>query len=258
MRTQEHPFFGVEMDALASFVDALPYPVQLFRPDGLLVKVNPAFLREFQVADAADVEGRYNLLSDPTVAEHGMDEMVRRMFEGQTLFPRDIYIPLRELKERLNLPVVSQELTFADVTSFCVKDRAGRPQYFVNLYMPRRKYYERSEIVRAVSYIEQNWLEDFSIENMARAVNLSPSYCRKLFTEHTGFTPHEYYTNLKIDKLKEALMEADLTVEQAFLKCGISYHGYYARLFHEKTGYTPTQYRRLAKNKAIQTPDINA
>lgn len=240
-----------DAQALERFLDAFPYPVQIFLPDGTLAKVNPAFLREFQVNDATSIVGLYNVRSDPTVEAHGVLENVRRMFAGETLFIQDVHIPMRALKEGLGLPVASHELVFEDVTSFCVGDAQGKPLYFVNVYLARRKYHERAEISRAVSYIEQNWREPFSIERIASAVNLSPSYYRKLFHEHTGVTPHEYYANFKIEKIKEALLNADFTVEQAFEACGIVYHGYYARLFQERTGYSPSAYRKLAKNKAV-------
>ena len=237
--------------ALVQFLDAFPYPVQIFLPDGTLAKVNPAFLREFQVNDARSIVERYNVRADPTVDVHGVSENVRRMFAGETLFAQDVHIPMRALKERLGLPITSQELVFEDVSSFCVRIAQGQPLYFVNVYLARRRYFERAEVSRAVAYIEQNWRDMFSIEHIANAVNLSPSYCRRLFHTHTGVTPHEYYINYKIEKLKEILLKDDFTVEQAFAACGIAYHSYYARLFHERTGYSPSAYRKLAKNKAV-------
>ncbi len=47
-----------------------------------------------------------------------------------------------------------------------------------------------------------------------------------------------------MSKLKESLMDANLSVEEAFSACGINYHGYYAGLFRDKTGMTPSEYRR--------------
>lgn len=241
-----------DAQALVQFLDAFPYPVQIFLPDGTLAKVNPAFLREFQVNDATSIVGLYNVRTDPTVDKHGVSENVRRMFAGETLFAQDVHIPMRALKERLGLSVPLQELVFEDVSSFCVRDTQGQPLYFVNVYLARRRYYERAEISRAVTYIEQNWRDTFSIERIANAVNLSPSYCRRLFHTHTGVTPHEYYINYKIERIKETLLNDDFTVEQAFEACGIAYHSYYARLFHERTGYSPSAYRKLAKNKAVE------
>lgn len=243
---------AADVNAFERFLDAFPYPVQLFLPDGTLAKVNPAFLHEFQVEDAGSIVALYNVRADPTAETYGVLENVQRMFAGETLFAQDVHIPLRALKERLGLPVTSHELVFEDVSSFCVRDTQGQPQYFVNVYLFRRKYHERAEILRAVSYIERNWREPFCIDRIASSVNLSPSYCRRLFQEHTGFTPHEYYMNYKMERLKEALLNADFTVEQAFEACGIAYHSYYARLFHERTGFSPSAYRKLAKNKAAE------
>jgi transcriptional regulator GlxA family with amidase domain len=60
-------------------------------------------------------------------------------------------------------------------------------------------------------------------------------------------TPHEYYMSIKIDKIKDRLLDTNLSVEEAFARCGVHYHGHFAALFKEKTGFTPMQYRKLAQ-----------
>jgi AraC-like DNA-binding protein len=62
---------------------------------------------------------------------------------------------------------------------------------------------------------------------------------------HTGITPYEYYINYKINKLKEILLDTNLSVSQAFEACNMSYNGHSARLFKERVGVTPSEYRKL-------------
>jgi transcriptional regulator GlxA family with amidase domain len=60
-------------------------------------------------------------------------------------------------------------------------------------------------------------------------------------------TPHDYYISVKINKVKDKLLDMNLSIEEAFSECGFHYHGHYANLFKIKTGLTPSEYRKLAQ-----------
>jgi AraC family transcriptional regulator len=249
MRSAEEyiPPFSQDTAAFERFIACFPYPVQVFLPDGTLAMVNHAFLNRFDIENPSDVIGRYNVLTDPVAEQYGVADRIRRLFSGETLFEQDIRVPLHLLKRNLKLPAGTKDMRFEDITSFPVTNDDGRMLFVVNVYVGQHKYHEREEIAEAIEQIEAHWKDGFSIEAIAQSVNLSPSYFCRLFKNHTGVTPHEYYTKCKIDRLKEALLDANLTVEQAFTACGVAYHGYYARLFRQKTGYSPSQYRKLAR-----------
>lgn len=242
------PSFPLDFDVMQRFIACFPYPVQVFQPDGTLAMVNQAFLDRFGISDPSDLIGRYNVLADPTTTQYGVADKIRRLFRGETLFEQDIRVPLHLLKRNLKLSADKKDMRFEDITSFPVTDEDGGILFVVNIYISQHKYHEREEIAEAIKQIETNWKDGFSIDTLAQSVNLSPSYFCRLFKAHTGVTPHEYYTKCKIDRLKEALLDANLSVEQAFATCGVPYHGYYARLFRQKTGYSPSQYRKLARS----------
>jgi AraC-like DNA-binding protein len=60
-----------------------------------------------------------------------------------------------------------------------------------------------------------------------------------------ALTPHEFYTNYKIRKVKEKLLDANLSVTQAFAACNMNYNGHSARVFKEKTGVSPSTFRKM-------------
>ena len=86
--------------------------------------------------------------------------------------------------------------------------------------------------------------EPFDLAATAKAACLSKAQFIKLFKKHTGVTPHEYYINYKISKLKEILLDTNLSIAQAFAACNIDYNGYSAKLFKKKVGVTPSEYRK--------------
>lgn len=233
-----------DLSALAAYAECYPYPLQIFTPDGTLVKVNSAFLTEFRLSDYGCIEGCYNVKKESVLANCGLKDVIARAFDGEALVVQDFVLPLQALSECLGLPTTGRETVFTDLAIIPIYNSKKQLVYVINMLLIKRKFNERSEIKEAINLINTNWKEEFSIDRLARSVNLSRSYFCRLFKQHTGLTPHEYYTNCKIEKLKQALSDPNKTVEQAFTYCGVKYHGYYARIFREKTGLTPSQFRK--------------
>ncbi len=86
---------------------------------------------------------------------------------------------------------------------------------------------------------------EFDIESIAKAVCMSSSHLVRLFKKHTGMTPYSYYQEIKVNGLKKALRDKDLSISQAFLSCGFKYPGNFARFFKAQVGMTPSQYRKI-------------
>jgi len=82
------------------------------------------------------------------------------------------------------------------------------------------------------------------MDKIAEAVNLSRYHFARLFKKHTGRTPYSYYLDVKIKNLQEALRNPDLSITEAFSRCGMAYSGNFARIFKDKVGMTPSQYRK--------------
>jgi len=85
------------------------------------------------------------------------------------------------------------------------------------------------------------------LSKTARAVCLSRAQFIKLFKKHTGVTPREYYINYKVSKLKEKLLDTNLSIAQASAACNMDYNGHSAKLFRKKVGVSPSEYRKMPK-----------
>ncbi|MFT9078495.1 MAG: helix-turn-helix transcriptional regulator [Ethanoligenens sp.] len=94
-------------------------------------------------------------------------------------------------------------------------------------------------------YIEAHWKEEFNIDRLADAIHISRYHYTRLFKQHTGMTPYNYYQEIKIQKLKEKLCDGNLSVAQAFAACGADFSGSFAKIFKEKVGMPPSQYQSM-------------
>jgi AraC family transcriptional regulator len=238
--------FNGSEDLLALVFDSFPYPIEVYGPDGTTVLVNKALLKEYNLSSPDNVVGKYNIFKDPDVLVTNQLHLLRRAFQGEAVFVSDVKVPLDNIAQRYCVDGLDVKAVYQDITIFPIFDDNKRVIYVVAFLVNRRVYSSMDPIEKAKEFIETHWLEKYDANKTAKAACLSKSYFSKLFKKRTGVTPYEYYINYKIDKLKEKLLEPNLSISQAFSACNMEYNGHYARIFKEKTGVTPSVYRELS------------
>ena len=105
---------------------------------------------------------------------------------------------------------------------------------------------------KAVEFIEKN-IGDTELSNstLAKSVNISEVYLRKLFLKYYDTTPKQYILDLRIQKAKHLLAETLLSVTAVSAECGFSNLYHFCRIFKQKTGLTPTEYAESSKSYSI-------
>jgi AraC family transcriptional regulator len=251
IRNLQMPFQDMtgEVEIFSKIIEFFPYPIQVYSPDGTSVMVNKAMLEEFEVPDKGMIVGRYNIFKDKDVNNLGLIDAVKRAFKGETISLTDLQVPLKSIRECYDTGVNDIDAMYQDATLFPICGSNGEILYVVVILLTRRIYRGKESIIKAREYIENNWAEEFSIEKIAKAVNLSPYHFSRIFKKDLGVTPYNYYLDIKIEKIKEMLSNTNLSISEVFSLCGVNYHGSYARLFKNKVGFTPSQYRKTIKNK---------
>ncbi len=105
-------------------------------------------------------------------------------------------------------------------------------------------------VAKACRLIEESE-EEPSLEELAEAVDRSPSYFHRLFKSTTGLTPKDYAAADRAKKVREGL-EIGNSVTEAIYDAGFNSSG----RFYEKStgilGMTPTQYRGGGANEEIK------
>lgn len=110
---------------------------------------------------------------------------------------------------------------------------------------------ENSALVAKACRIIENSEEEPSLEELAAAVDRSPSYFHRVFRASTGLTPKAYAAANRSQKVREGL-ETGASVTEAMYDAGFNSSG----RFYEKStvmlGMTPTQYRAGGVNEEIK------
>ncbi len=96
---------------------------------------------------------------------------------------------------------------------------------------------------KLISWINDNYNQDLSLESMASYIGCSPSYTSRLFKRETGCDIISYLSSVRISHAKELLCQTKMTLEEISVSVGFNHQQTFIRNFKKLTGLTPTEYR---------------
>ena len=234
---------------LYQFFDLHPTPIEIFAPDGMCVFLNRAGVEMNNSLSAGMYIGKYNVYKDPLMVEILGQENLDKVFRGENWSYSDFPAPIQDLIERGAVVDKPYEAATMDLICLPIWD----DDVFVCtvcFFFIKNMYQGRTDVAKAQEYMEIHWRDDFDLDKVAQTVNLSRFHFIRVFKEVTKCTPSEFYQKIKIEKIKETLLDGNLSIEQAFETCGVDYRGKtYLTLFKEVTQKTPTEYRKEMMNR---------
>lgn len=105
-----------------------------------------------------------------------------------------------------------------------------------------------SKIGKAIQYIEANYLEDISINELARMCNLGECMFRRCFKTETGTSPLKYRNRLRINKAYEMLSTEGCSVAEAMETTGFYDASYFNKTFKSYIGKSPSECKNSRRN----------
>ncbi|MCX7024015.1 MAG: response regulator [Spirochaetes bacterium] len=97
-------------------------------------------------------------------------------------------------------------------------------------------------VAKAMTFIQENYRRQTSLELAADAVGISPNRLSRLVVEETGRGFSDLLIDYRIEKAKEMLARPDASIKQVSASCGYPDPNYFARLFKKVTGFTPSSF----------------
>lgn len=93
-------------------------------------------------------------------------------------------------------------------------------------------------------YININYMQNISLEELSQAVYLNQIYLSKFFKDKTGETFSNYLLKVRMEKAKEFLGNVQYKIYDVGEMVGYKSMKHFYKLFKNYTGYTPTEYRK--------------
>lgn len=104
-------------------------------------------------------------------------------------------------------------------------------------------------IREAITYIEHNFQNDISVEDIAAVCRLNRSYFGKIFKDAVGKSPQEFLLNYRMVKAAELLKLTQLSIGDISNAVGYENQLHFSRAFKNVYGVSPRDWR--SKNKPL-------
>ena len=114
----------------------------------------------------------------------------------------------------------------------------------------KKKQYRYSELVENVIHVlDEDYLQEISLEELARKQYVSSSYLRRVFVREVGFSAMEYITVLRMERAKRLLKDSEKTISEVAASTGYSNLQHFSSQFKKKIGISPTDFRMQIKTR---------
>ncbi len=110
------------------------------------------------------------------------------------------------------------------------------------------------QVSDAVDYIYAHIYERITVDDMAKAICISPAYLSRIFKQAMGVSVSEYIRDSKIDVAKNLLCFSDHSLVDIANMLAFSSQSHFIQQFRSRVGVTPKAYR---DNNYMKNWDVN-
>lgn len=112
-----------------------------------------------------------------------------------------------------------------------------------NQLMVKEESAEPPVITKARMYIAEHQDDDLTLAQVAQSVNTSAFYFCKMFKKATGMTFTDYLARVRVEKVKNLLLNPHKRVSEAAFEAGFQSLSQFNRVFRKIAGESPSTYR---------------
>ncbi len=94
----------------------------------------------------------------------------------------------------------------------------------------------------AIKFVQFNYSQDISIDDIAKAVGVSRSHLYRVFINSVGQSPIDYLTGYRISEACYLLKNSQLSIAEIAISVGFFDQFYFSRVFKKAKGVPPSKY----------------
>lgn len=129
---------------------------------------------------------------------------------------------------------------------------------FSDLVFDLRDVKHADAIYQTIQYINKNYAEKVTLDEVASAVYLSPAYFSKIFKEEMKCNFNNYLNQVRINKSKNLLMNSKFSLVEIAGMVGYEDQSYFTKVFKKMAGLSPGKYREKRGKIDLETQEIHS
>ncbi len=106
-------------------------------------------------------------------------------------------------------------------------------------------------VAQAKQLIDDHPEADWPIDQLAKAVRISPRHLSSLFKKELRQTPHDYLLEKRIERACRLLKDTQIPITDIALDCGFSSSQNFATAFRTRIGQSPSVYRKENSSQTV-------
>lgn len=99
-------------------------------------------------------------------------------------------------------------------------------------------------VLRAITYIEKNFSNILSLNEIANSLRVSLSYLEANFKKSTGLSLMQYIIKSKINYAAKLLLDTKKSITEISIECGFNSSTHFSNTFKKHMGASPREYRQ--------------
>lgn len=115
------------------------------------------------------------------------------------------------------------------------------------LHATRIQINSQIRLQKMLTYIYENYAESVTLDDIAKAANISRSEAGRCFNKYMGCSPIDALIKYRLQTANRLLSKKTLSLQEISFACGFNSVNYFSRQFKKAYGYTPSQRYKLGK-----------
>ncbi|MNW32545.1 HTH-type transcriptional activator RhaS [compost metagenome] len=169
------------------------------------------------------------------------------------------YRSINPYKSKLNMSISNLEYV-SSLISVMIEEYDNKLQgyqtmlasRFMELVVYLSRQYDQQEkgvdssmmhLASAISYIEDHYLEQVTLEEIATRSGISVRHLNRIFRAYYQTSPIAYLQRLRLDRACTLLKRTDLSITEISYECGFNDSNYLTRQFKRTFGMSPKSFR---------------
>ncbi|MBF9017295.1 MULTISPECIES: response regulator [unclassified Oceanispirochaeta] len=203
------------------------------------------FCSQIQMGDRDEIISLSELFFSDLSGRDEIDLMGRQTYVYQALIQIS-----RKISEKTGFYRLWEEILTDKLQLLENRDTASLKLHFLSILeqfldkIKDRKESRQDLIVKRVMiYVEDQYENTISLEDLAESLNLSPSHISKVIKKTTGQNLPEILNKFRINKAMQLLREELFSIKEITYRVGYNSQHYFSRIFKRETGFSPSDFR---------------